>query len=965
MEGKNKNSVLIVEDHDINAIILEQMLSSEYTVYMANNGEDALKLVETHKPDVILLDIIMPGMDGYAVITALKKSEKTRNIPVIFITELNNFEVEEKGLSLGAADYITKPFSPVIVKLRVENQLKILEKLKELKEALHESNKTRDIMTNILNKSDAMIYVTDMTTDKILFINENMKQNFGIMELDSDVIGKDCYKIFQEGINKRCDFCPCHQLDKEPDKVIVWEKYNTMTKRFYRNSDRYVDWPGGKKVHIQHCVDITDIKETQERARDDEERMQLMLNAMPLACRLINRECKIIDFNKEAANLFEVPDKKEYLMVFEYFSPEFQPCGRLSKDLRMEYFNKAFAEGYLRFEWLHKKLNGELLPCEITLVRVRHKGEYIIAAYTRDLREQKAVIEEMRRAEIAEESNKAKSRFLATMSHEIRTPMNSIMGFAELALDTPDKSIAPQIRDYFGKIKDSTKWLLHIINDILDISKIESGKMELENAPFDLHDIIIRCQSVILQSVKEKDLDFRVYMEPLTGKRLVGDSVRLYQAFMNLLSNAVKFTNEGIVSLSTSIKSVNDSSVSLLFEIKDSGIGMSPGQVEKIFDPFIQADSSTTRKFGGTGLGLAITKNIVELMGGNLKVESSSGSGSTFSFEITFETINASDDFPAHVDLTNIEKPYFNGLILICDDNPMNQEVIREHLERVGLRPIAAENGKIGVDLVQERIHKGEKPFDLIFMDMFMPVMDGIEAATKITELNTGTPIVAMTANVMINELENYRKHGMPDYLGKPFTSQELWRVLLKYLEPIENPASKYEQDTVELHRKLRINFVKNNQTVYTEINEAVAAGDIKLAHRLAHTLKGNAGLIGKAGLQNAAARVEASLKDGTVPIPEDEANLLKTELMLVLDELKPLLAEAGGWEKPKPLSSEQILALFEELEPMLDNINPECVNLIDAIQTVPGTEELARQMEDYDFESAAVTLANIKQKWV
>jgi len=499
----------------------------------------------------------------------------------------------------------------------------------------------------------------------------------------------------------------------------------------------------------------------------------------------------------------------------------------------------------------------------------------------------------------AEAASKSKSEFLANMSHEIRTPMNSIMGFAELALEN---AITPQAREYLGKITDSTKWLLHIINDILDISKIEAGKMELEHIPFDLQGIFARCQSVILPGVNEKGLDLRVYAEPPIGKRLLGDPVRLYQALINLLSNAVKFTSSGTVKMSSAIRNSDDGSLTVYFEVKDSGIGMTPEQIEKIFEPFMQADSSTTRNYGGTGLGLPIAKNILEMMGGKLSVESAPGVGSRFSFELTFETIDTPDITPDIAEADILEKPRFDGLVLVCEDNHLNQQLICDHLARVGLRSVVAENGKAGAEMVWERMQKGQKPFDMIFMDMFMPVMDGVEAASRIAELGTGTPIVAVTANVMTGELEKYKKNGISACVGKPFTSQEMWRCLLKYLTPVSVSVVKEDdqkRDNDFLRKKLRINFVRNNQAKFGEITGAIDAGDIKLAHRLAHNLKGNAGLIGKAGLQNSAAVVEGLLKDGTIPAAV-QMRSLETELNAVLDEFKPLLYEPAAQTGPE-----------------------------------------------------------------
>ncbi|MDR2580460.1 MAG: response regulator [Fibromonadaceae bacterium] len=560
----------------------------------------------------------------------------------------------------------------------------------------------------------------------------------------------------------------------------------------------------------------------------------------------------------------------------------------------------------------------------------------------------------------AEAANKAKSTFLSTMSHEIRTPMNSIMGFAEIALycDT-----VPQIRDYLDKIKDSTKWLLRIINDILDISKIESGKMELENVPFNMHEVISRCQSAILPSVKTKSLDFRVFEEPLTSKKLLGDPVRLYQALINLLSNAVKFTNAGTVELSSSVKNLDDSGITVLFEVKDSGIGMNPEQIKKIFEPFIQANSSTTRNYGGTGLGLTITKNIVEMMGGKLSVESSPGNGSIFSFEVTFKAIDLPNEDHESRDDKPVEMPHFNGIILVCDDNQTNQQIACKHLARVGLRAVVAENGKEGLEIVERRIQNGEKPFDLIFMDIFMPVMDGIEAATKITLLNTGTPIVAMTANVMVSELEKYKKHGMLDYVSKPFTSQELWQTLLKYLVPVGSSAIDDERyDESEFQKKLQISFVKNNQTLYTEITDAIALGNIKLAYRLVHTLKGNAEQIGQPELRYFAAAVEDLLKNEKLPVPDDKMELLQTELAQVLEKLQPLLAEYAEQEAGS-LNTELALELLEKIESMLENINPEVVNMLDDIRAISGTKELVNQIENYEFKLASKTLAKLKKK--
>jgi signal transduction histidine kinase/DNA-binding response OmpR family regulator len=495
----------------------------------------------------------------------------------------------------------------------------------------------------------------------------------------------------------------------------------------------------------------------------------------------------------------------------------------------------------------------------------------------------------------ARAASQAKSIFLAHMSHEIRTPMNSILGFSELAIDD---NIPVKTKDYLHKIIESTQGLLQIINDVLDISKIESGKMELENIPFDINELFANCKTILMQRAEEKGLTLNFYVEQITGKKTLSDPTRLRQILLNLLSNAIKFTNTGTVEIHAKIKEIKEESIAVYFEITDTGIGMTSEQIVKVFDPFIQAESSTTRKYGGTGLGLTITKNIIELLGGKLSVESTPGAGSKFSFDLIFDTIDAHGDekFNQTIVLDEIKKPTFEGEVLLCEDNTINQQVISEHLARVGLKTVIAENGKIGVDKVYERIQKNEKQFDLILMDIYMPVMDGLDASAKIIEFNINVPIIAITANVMASEREIYKQKGLYDCVGKPFTSQELWRCLLKYLKPVSHKESTSTEEDIlleadlEFQKTFRVFFVKNYQNKFDELTNALETGDIEHAHRITHNIKGNAAQLGKTILQKAAADAERRLKDGKNLVTEEQLKTLKDELNAVLIELSPLL---------------------------------------------------------------------------
>ncbi len=354
-------------------------------------------------------------------------------------------------------------------------------------------------------------------------------------------------------------------------------------------------------------------------------------------------------------------------------------------------------------------------------------------------------------------------------------------------------------------------------------------------------------------------------------------------------------------------------------------------------------------------------------MGGHLNVESIPKVGSKFCFELTFDTIYATTDMPTkEIIIDTTEKPNFTGEVLVCEDNRMNQMVISEHLERVGIKPVIAENGKVAVDMVSDRVQKGAKLFDLILMDIQMPVMDGLEAASKIIQLHTGTPIVAVTANVMSNDREIYKSHGMPDCISKPFTTLELWQCLAKYLGSTSLEVKKLrkkDKDDDKLQKRLRLTFVKDNQEKFKEIRDAIDNNDIKLANRLAHTLKGNAGLIGESFLQKAAADVESLLKDGKNLVTDSIMSKLEHELNQVLKELKSLLKEQPPVQN-EVFNADEALNLLNKLKPMLTNMNPESIDLMEELRSIPGTEELVKHIENFDFKPALIILYELKKKW-
>ncbi|MBN1796486.1 MAG: response regulator [Sedimentisphaerales bacterium] len=376
----------------------------------------------------------------------------------------------------------------------------------------------------------------------------------------------------------------------------------------------------------------------------------------------------------------------------------------------------------------------------------------------------------------------AKSQFLANMSHEIRTPMNAIIGFSDiLAEDKLDKIQEKHV----NIIRESSKNLLQIINDILDFSKIEAGKLQIEKIDCSLKKIIENIKLMMSPAAERKNLEFKTICSKDLPAVIRTDPVRLQQCLINLINNAIKFTEQGYVQLNVCLVQKEEGPF-IKFDIKDTGIGISPDKLHSIFDAFIQADGDTTRKYGGTGLGLAIAKNLVNLLEGELSVESHVGQGSQFSILLPAgtdiknkPTINESCEVPDEQNsgFVKYDDQKFTGKVLIVEDTPTNQMLIRLLLEKIGLEVTVASNGKEALEKTKNR------SFDLIFMDMHMPVMSGYEATQELRKMGINIPIIALTASVLKGDKVKCIEIGCDDYLGKPIDRKSLLDILNKYLK--------------------------------------------------------------------------------------------------------------------------------------------------------------------------------------
>ncbi len=536
----------------------------------------------------------------------------------------------------------------------------------------------------------------------------------------------------------------------------------------------------GKDFIINYMRDLRREKAHIQKVKDAETTVRTVIDASPLTIVTFSQNGELLDCNEAGWKVFGFTNKQDFFDNFHIIFPNVQHVDSSVEGVVCDILGETIKNGYLRIQTMGKTILGEDMPCDVTLKSIVINGETFIIVYVQDLREVNAALEKAHNATLAaEQSAKVKSEFLANMSHEIRTPMNGILGLLHMLslteLDTKQK-------DYVAKASLSTNNLLRIINDILDFSKIEAGKLEIEETPFTLHDICSELQSLFMPKMQEKKLTCMLNEGEFSTKTLLGDPLRLKQVLINLMGNAIKFTHKGNVTLTIETHERENSKLYCKFIVTDTGIGLSKEQICNLFSAFTQADTSVTRKYGGTGLGLVISKRIVEMMQGEIWVESTLGQGSSFIFTAIFTTTEQhmptlTHDIHEHSDKSIVG----NAHLLLVEDNDINQMIAEGLLTSVGYTLDIASNGQEALDMLDK------KHYDLVLMDIQMPIMDGLTATTKIRaqQKYAQLPIIAMSAHAMTGDKEISLTHGMNEHITKPISPKVLYDTLDFWLKKI------------------------------------------------------------------------------------------------------------------------------------------------------------------------------------
>ncbi|MGC2165486.1 MAG: PAS domain S-box protein [Gallionella sp.] len=699
-----------------------------------------------------------------------------------------------------------------------------------------EIRQTQERLNLSLDGSNLALWDWDMVHDRV-YLSDRWSTLIGIekqemmvssAQLMNMVIGADQSRVManlQAAVKGQAEFYSVEFRVKRKDGKEVW--VHTHGKVVERDGN-------GRSLRMTGTnADVSERKRAEDALYKSETRLRTLYESTSDALMLLN-ERGFLDCNSATLELFGCKTKQEFCALHPAdLSPERQPgIGGVSEEmtsmeLASRHIATAMAEGKHSFEWVHHRIdNGNAFSAEVLLDAMMLDGSQVLQATVRDISRRKQEEEALRQAKAAaEQAANAKSDFLANMSHEIRTPMNGIIGMTELALDT---ELSQEQREYLSLVKSSADSLLLIVNDILDFSKIEAGKMDIEAIEFSLDYMLSDTMKALGMRAHQKKLELLLNIAPDVPDRVVGDPGRLRQVIINLVGNAIKFTESGEIEVA--VKAIDGAAgalASLRFSIRDTGIGIRREKFQTIFESFSQEDTSTTRKYGGTGLGLTISAKLVNLMGGQLAVESEVGKGSTFHFTLGMPVLSTMP-LAAYRRTGRVA----DLRVLVVDDNGTNRQLLHEMLSNWKMKATSVPNGDAALRELQLAADAGT-PYALAILDNQMPGMDGFELAGRIREHpeHVGATVMMLTSNGERGHAARCRELGVASYLLKPVAQSEMLDAIMTALgEPQRESAPLITRHSLrEARRSLRLLVAEDNA-----VNQTLA---IRLLEKMGHSV--------------------------------------------------------------------------------------------------------------------------------
>lgn len=805
---EEKIHILLIEDNSADArliqIYLKEVYADQAILETAENLAIGLEKLQAGNFDIIVIDLSLPDSSG--IDTFKSVHEKASEKPVIVLTGLEDELIGMTTVKLGAQDFLIKgKLDSSGLKRSINYSIQRYKLLKELSE---NTKKLEEKTTDLLREKQKLAQAQKLAqigswewtlNDPVLTGSEELFRIMGIPLTDSKILYKDLLSfvhpsdlsyvldIINESLKNALPFDFRHRMMKHDGTVL-----EIQTK-----GELILDDNNKVQKIIGTSQDIT-----ARRKEEELEKLAMVAIKSYNAVTIANKDGKIEWVNDGFTKLsgYKLEDVKgTYGEILRRgkntgLSPETDYYKIIQKQKKpLSYENKNFSKSGLEY-WVLTSLTpilgetGEvekIISIDSDISKQKRAEQELILA--NDIAEMSIdngnlALEELHKAkEQLEESLKVKERFLANMSHEIRTPMNAIIGFTNL-LSKSD--LGEEDMQYLSAIKTSGENLLVIINDILDISKMSSGKITFEKIPFNVRHILSTLTELMKPKAIEKNLKLNWTVDETLSENVVGDPTRLNQILTNLVGNAIKFTNTGEVRISVSTLKKSKDKVQLIFDVSDTGIGIPAESIGRIFESFTQATDDTSRKFGGTGLGLSITKQLIDLLGGTISVKSAVNQGSSFIFVLTYERcFEQTKEITTSSTEESGKFPLEGVRVLVVEDNAFNQLLATKILERWKCIVDVAEDGKIAVQKAKQN------KYDVILMDIQLPEMDGYETTrfirNNIALSKRNTPIIAMTAHAFASEVEKCMNASMNDYISKPFNEDTLFSKIIKVLKPV------------------------------------------------------------------------------------------------------------------------------------------------------------------------------------